>query len=298
MIRVAAVGDVHLGRGSAGSLRPHVERLPDQADLLLIAGDLTTCGHPEEARVAAAELAGLPVPVVAVLGNHDCHAGREDEVRDELEAGGIRVLEGQAATFEVDGLRVGVAGAKGFGGGFLGACASDFGEPEMKAFVGHTKGVAERLHAALAGVEAEVRIALLHYSPVADTLDGERREIYPFLGSYLLGEAVDRAGADLVLHGHAHRGREVGATLGGMPVRVLALEDVLCSMLLARNEVYLDFVGPLRVARALREQIDWAEIRRRTAGSPYAIGFLALVEALGLLPVPASIDDLERARTP
>ena len=222
MIRVAAVGDVHLGRDSAGTLRPHVEHLPELADMLLIAGDLTTCGHPDEARVVAGELAGLPVPVVAVLGNHDYHAGREDEVREALEDGGIRVLEGEAATFDVDGVRVAVAGAKGFGGGFLGACASDFGEPEMKAFVRHTKEIADRFCAALSSADADVRVALLHYSPVAETLAGEPLQIYPFLGSYLLGEAVDRAGADLVLHGHAHAGTERGETPGGVPVRNVA----------------------------------------------------------------------------
>ncbi len=222
MIRVAAVGDVHLGRGSAGTFRPHVEHLQELADILLIAGDLTTCGHPDEARVAAEELAGLPVPVVVVLGNHDYHAGREDEVREELEAGGVRVLEGEVATFDVDGTSVAVAGAKGFGGGFLGACASDFGEAEMKAFVRHTKDIAERFCAALSSADADVRIALLHYSPVAETLAGEPLEIYPFLGSYLLGEAVDRAGADLVLHGHAHRGSEEGTTVGGVRVRNVA----------------------------------------------------------------------------
>jgi Icc-related predicted phosphoesterase len=222
VIRVAAVGDVHLSRDSAGTLRPHVERLGELADILLIAGDLTTCGHPDEARVAAEELAGLPVPVVAVLGNHDHHAGREDEVREALEDGGIRVLEGEAATFDVDGATVAVAGAKGFGGGFLGACASDFGEAEMKAFVRHSKEVAERFGEALASVDADVLIALLHYSPVAETLAGEPLEIYPFLGSYLLAEALDRAGADLALHGHAHRGSEEGTTVGGVPVRNVA----------------------------------------------------------------------------
>jgi Icc-related predicted phosphoesterase len=222
VIRVAAVGDVHLGSESAGTLRPHLEHLPELADLLLIAGDLTTCGQPDEARVVADELAGLPVPVVAVLGNHDYHAGREDEVREALEDGGIRVLEGESATFDVDGATVAVAGAKGFGGGFLGACASDFGEPEMKAFVRHTKEIAERFCAALSATEADVRIALLHYSPVAETLAGEPLEIFPFLGSYLLGEAVDRAGADLALHGHAHRGSEEGTTVGGVRVRNVA----------------------------------------------------------------------------
>ncbi len=123
---------------------------------------------------------------------------------------------------EVGGRRVGIAGTKGFGGGFAGASASDFGEPEMKAFVGHTKTLAGRLERALAGLQADRRIALLHYSPVAETLAGEPREIHAFLGSYLLAEAVDRVGADLVVHGHAHRGSRNGTTPGGVPVRNVA----------------------------------------------------------------------------
>jgi len=208
MIRIAAVGDLHFGADLRGTLRPHLESLPEQADVLLLAGDLTRVGDPEEA---------------AVLGNHDYQSDREDEVRKILEEVGIRVLEGEAVVLEVDGGRLGVAGSKGFGGGFVGACGSDFGEPEMKAFVRHTKDVAAGLEEALAGLDTDVRVALMHYAPVDQTLQGERLEIYPFLGSYLLGEAVDRAGAALALHGHAHRGIEKGVTPGGIPVRNVAL---------------------------------------------------------------------------
>lgn len=222
MIRVAATADVHLGRESAGALRPHLDDLDRHADVLLMAGDLTTCGHPDEARVVAAELAGLPLPVVAVLGNHDHHAGVQDEVRAIVEDAGVTVLEGESAVIDVDGGRLGIAGAKGFGGGFAGACAADFGEEEMKRFVRHTKDAASRLGDALEGLDADARVALLHYSPVEATLRGERPEIFPFLGSYLLAEAVDRAGADLVLHGHAHAGARQGVTPGGVPVRNVA----------------------------------------------------------------------------
>jgi Icc-related predicted phosphoesterase len=124
---------------------------------------------------------------------------------------------------------VGVAGTKGFGGGFAGASASDFGEREMKAFVAESRRRARRLERALASLRADRRIALLHYSPVADTLAGEPREIYPFLGSYLLAEAVDRSGADLVLHGHAHRGSPSGVTPGGVPVRNVAVPVIGCA---------------------------------------------------------------------
>lgn len=225
MIRVAAVGDIHFGADSAGTLRPHLETLPEQADLLLLAGDLTRLGDPDEAAVLARELDGLPVPVIAVLGNHDYHSDQEKAVAEVLEDVGVKVLEGEGTIVDVDGRRVGVAGAKGFGGGFAGACGTDFGEPLMKDFVRHTQDSARRLGQALddlAAAGARHRVALTHYSPTPETLQGERLEIYPFLGSYLLGEAVDRAGADLAVHGHAHGGTEKGVTPGGIQVRNVA----------------------------------------------------------------------------
>jgi Icc-related predicted phosphoesterase len=172
--------------------------------------------------VLAGELRGIDLPVLAVLGNHDFECDRADGVRAAVEDAGVRVLEGDCATLAVDGTRLSVAGCKGFGGGFAGACASEFGEPEMKAFVRHTKALAAQLEESLEAAGGDVRVALLHYSPIPETLQGERLEIYPFLGSYLLAEAVDRAGADLVLHGHAHGGREKGVTPGGIPVRNVA----------------------------------------------------------------------------
>jgi Icc-related predicted phosphoesterase len=222
VIRVAAVGDVHVGVDSAGRLAPRLHGLADHADVFLLAGDLTHRGRPEEAKVLAEELRDVGVPTIAVLGNHDYHSDEQDVVAEVLEEAGIRVLEGDAVVVEVRGRRVGVAGSKGFGGGFAGASASDFGEPEMKAFVGHTKALAGRLERALGGLRADRKIALLHYSPVAETLAGEPREIHAFLGSYLLAEAVDRAGADLAIHGHAHRGSRNGTTPGGVPVRNVA----------------------------------------------------------------------------
>lgn len=222
MIRLAAVGDVHVGDEPDRALAADLAAVGDCADALLLAGDLTRCGTRDEAARLAAVLDPVPVPVVAVLGNHDHHAEEVDAVVDCLATAGVTVLEGTTATLHVDGRTVGVAGSKGFGGGFAGACASDFGEPEMKAFVRHTKAIAERLRAGLAGLDTDHRIALLHYSPVAATLQGEPPEIFPFLGSYLLAEAVDDAGADLVLHGHAHRGSERGVTPGGVRVRNVA----------------------------------------------------------------------------
>ncbi|HEY8374089.1 MAG TPA: metallophosphoesterase [Pseudonocardiaceae bacterium] len=222
MIRIAAVGDVHLGEDARGRLRPALEHLPAHADLLLLAGDLTKHGTLEEARVVAEEFGGLPFPVVAVLGNHDHHADMPDEIGRLLEDHGIRVLEGESEVVAVDGQQVGIAGVKGFGGGFAGKCGSAFGEREMKAFVGHTVEVAERLRRALSELDTDYRIALTHYSPVTETLRGEPLEIYPFLGSYLLAEAIDETGADLAVHGHAHFGTEHGSTSGGVRVRNVA----------------------------------------------------------------------------
>jgi Icc-related predicted phosphoesterase len=222
VIRIAAVGDLHIGAGETDPGEPWLESLDAEADLLLLAGDLTRCGARAEGERVAEELARVRVPTIAVLGNHDYHAEREQEVTESLTRAGVRVLEGSSIVLRVDGRRVGIAGTKGFGGGFPGACGSHFGEPEMKAFIRHTETLSHRLHSELTALEADVKIALLHYSPVPETLEGERREIYPFLGSYLLAEAIDAAGAHLVLHGHAHAGREVGSTPRGIPVRNVA----------------------------------------------------------------------------
>ena len=223
MIRIAATGDLHFGTDAAGTLRPGLAHLEQQADIFLLAGDLTRLGEPAEGRAIARELEDVRIPTFAVLGNHDYHSGAEAEIRKILEGEGIRVLEGEGDVVDVGGVRIAVAGTKGFGGGFPGATASEFGEPEMKAFVGHTKRLAEGLEHALRSVEGDLTLVVLHYSPIRETLAGEPPEIFPFLGSYLLGEAVDRVGADLVVHGHAHRGIERGTTPGGATVRNVAL---------------------------------------------------------------------------
>ena len=223
MIRVAAVGDVHLAADAAGSLGPAWSQVHEDADLLLLAGDLTRLGLPEEAEVVARELAGVRVPVVAVLGNHDYESDAQDQVVGVLTTRGVTVLDGDAIVLDTAGGTLGVGGVKGVGTGFPGAMCSDFGEPEMKAFVRHSRSAATRLRDALTEVQdADARVALMHYAPVPDTLEGERPEIHPFLGSYHLAEAVDDAGADLALHGHAHGGTERGTTPGGVPVRNVA----------------------------------------------------------------------------
>lgn len=223
MIRVAAFGDCHFAPDAAGTLAPVLATVVDQADVLLLAGDLTRVGSVEEAEALVLELGDVEVPIAAVLGNHDYHSDCDREVAEVLRGAGVHVLDGDAVVLETVAGRVGVAGVKGFGTGFPGAMCSDFGEPEMKAFVRHSHDAAGRLERALATVQdTDARIALTHYAPVADTLRGERLEIFPFLGSYHLAEAIDAAGADLALHGHAHGGTEKGTTPGGVPVRNVA----------------------------------------------------------------------------
>jgi Icc-related predicted phosphoesterase len=209
--------------GATGGAVPELKRVSRDADLLLLAGDLTKCGGVDEAECLARTLAAIEVPVLAVLGNHDYESDQAPAVAAVLREAGVQLLEDGSRVLDVGGARLGVAGTKGFGGGFLGACASDFGEPEMKAFIRTTQALAARLERELLALRADVRIAVLHYSPIPETLQGERLEIYPFLGSYLLAEAIDRAGADLVVHGHAHAGSERGVTPGGIRVRNVAL---------------------------------------------------------------------------
>jgi Icc-related predicted phosphoesterase len=222
LIRIAAVGDLHIGTDAFIGWRRALESVSEQADLLLLAGDLTQIGAPEEAKALLSALGPVSIPIVAVLGNHDYHSNCADAIASALTDRGVHVLEGDAVHLEVGDTRVGVAGAKGFGGGFANACGSEFGEPEMKAFIGHTRTVSERLRDAIASLDADLRIALLHYAPIPATLQGERVEIYPFLGSYLLAEAIDATGVDLALHGHAHAGSEKGVTPGGVRVRNVA----------------------------------------------------------------------------
>ncbi|HEX5511450.1 MAG TPA: metallophosphoesterase [Actinomycetales bacterium] len=223
MIRVAAVGDVHLAPDIAGRHREGVKDVAERADALLLAGDLTQHGTLDEAAVVADEYRDLGLPVVTVLGNHDYHSDCEKDLAALLRDAGIVVLEADGVVLSTPGGSLGVAGVKGFGLGFAGRCGSDFGEPEMKAFARHGRRSGEELAAALEKVQgADVVVALTHYAPCDQTLVGEPPEIWPFLGNYTLGEAIDRAGAHLAIHGHAHAGTEMGLTDGGTRVRNVA----------------------------------------------------------------------------
>jgi Icc-related predicted phosphoesterase len=222
VFRVAAAGDVHVGTDSAGQLRASLEPVADEADVLLLAGDLTKRGELAEAAVLADELRDLSLPVVAVLGNHDYESDQHRGITQRLTDAGVSVLEGAGVVIETGGGRLGIAGGKGFAGGFVGASATAFGEQEMKAFVHSASRAAAALEAAARSLAADAKVLLLHYAPIRDTLHGENPELYPMLGSYLFAEVADRCGVDLVVHGHAHSGTEKGSTPSGIPVRNVA----------------------------------------------------------------------------
>jgi Icc-related predicted phosphoesterase len=182
--------------------------------VVLIAGDLTDYGLPEEATVLARELTALRIPAAAVLGNHDVESGKAAEVRQVLVDAGLVVLDGE--TCELRG--VGIAGVKGFGGGFGCRALGPWGETIIKQFVHEAVDEALKLEAALARLRTKQLVALLHYAPVQETVEGEPREIYPFLGSSRLEDPIGRYPVSFVLHGHAHRGQLEGKTQTGVPV--------------------------------------------------------------------------------
>jgi Icc-related predicted phosphoesterase len=214
VVRVAALGDLHCTKTSQGAFQPLFARAAEVAEVLLIAGDLTDYGLPDEARVLAREFAGLRIPVAAILGNHDVESGQSDEVRRIVADAGVVVLDGDACEL----LGIGIAGVKGFGGGFGKRALGPWGETIIKQFVREAIDEALKLEAALARLRTKNLIALLHYSPIQQTVEGEPPEIYPFLGSSRLEEPISRYPVSLVFHGHAHRGQLQGATMSGVPV--------------------------------------------------------------------------------
>ncbi|MBE7941304.1 MULTISPECIES: metallophosphoesterase [Ramlibacter] len=213
-VRFAAVGDIHVTRDSAGSLRGFFAQASAAADALLLCGDLTDYGTAEEARILAEELGAVSVPIVAVLGNHDFESGTPEVVTEILTRAGVRVLDGGSC--EIEG--VGIAGTKGFAGGFGRGSLGAWGEPAIKLFVQEAQQEAMKLESALAKLRTARRIALLHYAPVTGTVQGEPVEIFPFLGSSRLEEPLLRYPVDAVFHGHAHRGTPEGRTINGVPV--------------------------------------------------------------------------------
>ena len=213
-VRFAAVGDIHVRKESAGSLRDFFAQAADAADALLLRGDLTDYGTAEEAKVLADELSVVHVPMVAVLGNHDYEGGTPHVVCEILTKAGVKVLDGEAC--EIDG--VGIEGVKGFAGGFGRGSLGAWGESAIKLFVQEALNEALKLESALAKLRTPRKLALLHYSPIVGTVEGEPVDIYPFLGSSRLEEPLLRYPVDAGFHGHAHRCALEGRTLGGVPV--------------------------------------------------------------------------------
>jgi Icc-related predicted phosphoesterase len=219
VVRVAAVADLHCTKTSSGQLQPMLARMVESADILVLGGDLTDFGLPEEAQVLARELNAVKVPIIAVLGNHDFESGKQNEVRQILLDAGVRMLDGDAC--EIKG--VGFAGVKGFAGGFGRATLGAWGEDIIKKFVQEAVNETLKLEAALARLRMPQRIALLHYSPIQATVEGEPPEIFAFLGCGRLGEPLYRFGVTAVFHGHAHRGTPEGKTNEGIPVYNVSL---------------------------------------------------------------------------
>ncbi|HEX7183886.1 MAG TPA: metallophosphoesterase [Thermoanaerobaculia bacterium] len=215
VVRIGAVGDLHYTKLPEPSLREVLSQAGRECDVLVLCGDLTDHGLPEEAQGLAREIhASVGVPVVAVLGNHDFESGRQDEVKDIFLESGIKMLDGDAV--EIEG--IGFAGTKGFCGGFGKRALGPWGEDIIKGFVREAVDEALKLESALARLRGRPRVAVLHYSPIQETVEGEPLEIFAFLGSSRLEEPLHRYPVNVVFHGHAHRGQPEGKTASGAPV--------------------------------------------------------------------------------
>jgi Icc-related predicted phosphoesterase len=213
-LRVAAMGDLHVREDNGDSYRDLFGEISRTADVLVLTGDLTDLGKPQEAELLAQDLKACSIPVVGVLGNHDYECGAPEEVARILRDAGMRVLDGQSC--EIGG--VGFVGVKGFAGGFGRRMLGSFGEPAIKQFVGEAMNETLRLENAMRQVRTKRSVVILHYAPIPDTIESEPLEIYPFLGSSRLGETIDRFKVSAIVHGHAHRGKYEGRTPGGQPV--------------------------------------------------------------------------------
>ncbi len=223
MVTIAAAGDVHASEATRTRLAESFARIENDVDIVLLAGDLTTHGEPEQAEVLADAVRGLRVPVCAVLGNHDLHSGHGEEVTALLADAGVHMLDRESTTFELGGGRVGVVGAKGFVGGFTGSQLPDFGEPLLRRVYAETTQEVEAIRGGLQEIaHCSIRIVLLHYAPTSDTLHGEPEGIWTYLGSERLAAPIAEYRPDVVLHGHAHSGSFEGA-IGTVPVYNVAV---------------------------------------------------------------------------
>ena len=221
-MRIAATADLHFNPHSYATLQDQFERVRNDADMLVLAGDLTNYGQAAEMEPLLNVLVRLRIPTIVVLGNHDYESGKEEELCRMIVSAGIKLLDGTA--YERDG--VGFAGTKGFVGGFGRGMLTAFGEREIKQFVQASIDEALKLERAMSQLRARKRVVVLHYSPIAETVQGEATEIFPFLGTSRLAEVVDRHGADLVVHGHAHHGKIDGRTPAGVAVHNVAISLV------------------------------------------------------------------------
>lgn len=218
-ITVAAIGDLHVTETAIQPYAQLFQEMSDQADVILLCGDLTNFGKTKEAEILAEDIRRATVPVLGVLGNHDYECGQPETVAHILQQAGMTVLDEQACVVE----GVGFAGVKGFLGGFGRGELAPFGEPAVKAFVDEANNEARKLENALRTLRTERSVAVLHYAPIAQTLEGEPIEIYTYLGSARLADAIDRfEHVRLVVHGHAHHGAYEGRTMRGIPVHNVA----------------------------------------------------------------------------
>ncbi len=223
MARIAAAGDVHASEATRSRIAEAFSAVEREADLVLLAGDLTTHGEPEQARVLAEAVRDLRVPVAAVLGNHDLHSGHGEEISSILSAAGVHMLHRQAIVLELEGQEIGVVGTKGFVGGFSGSQLPDFGEPLLRHVYAETTDEVDAIRRGLQEVaHCPIRIVLLHYAPTSDTLHGEPEGIWTYLGSDRLATPIAEYRPDVVLHGHAHSGSFEGG-IGGVPVYNVAV---------------------------------------------------------------------------
>lgn len=239
-VRIAAVGDFHCGEGDTGKYRDRFARANDEADVLVLAGDLTNLGTPGEMRVVVEELRDVEIPIVAVLGNHDHETGNTEEISDILCGAGVHLLDGDAWTLDE---QVGFVGIKGFVGGFGRYALTAFGESGLKELVGSAVEDVKQLESSLSHLATPVRIAVLHYAPIAATVAGEPEQIWAFLGTDRLAEPLDRYEVAACFHGHAHIGAFQGSTPGGCPVFNVSLP------VLTRNGIGdLYYVHEVRIA--------------------------------------------------
>ena len=255
VVRIAALGDTHYGRNATpGSLQPLFSQINETADILVLCGDLTDYGLAEEARLLAREMAVVKIPMVGVLGNHDVESSQQDDVRAILTDSGIALLDGDSTEI----LGIGFAGIKGFAGGFGRRALGPWGENIVKQFVREAVDEALKLESALARLRNDRRIAILHYSPIQATVEGEPLEIYPFLGCSRLEEPLGRYPVTAVFHGHAHHGQPEGRTAKNVPVYNV-------SMSLMRE------VFPERPFRLIGVDMTTTEDDRRVGGDRRAL---------------------------